>query len=232
MDKDSGSIGGLRKPPPVTRKLYYASMVCDITGLMLSLLIGFKMLLMMLVYVGVSKAYSWKRIRLKKYPWFGWIVVILFQGGYTFLLVNMASENLFESSWFTGKNIACMFIASLLIGSYYPLTQIYQHEEDSRRGDYTISYRLGITGTFIFSGILFFLSCTIAFFYFQTYYNFKHFVIFISCLLPTVFYFFYWLIKTTGDKKFADYDHTMRMTFISSACMIICFSILFFINYR
>ncbi|MFI5220245.1 MAG: prenyltransferase, partial [Bacteroidia bacterium] len=120
MDEDTGSIGGLKKPPPVTRKLYYASIVCDITGLLLSLLIGFKMLLLMVVYIGVSKAYSWKRIRLKKYPLFGWIVVMLFQGGYTFLLVNMACENIFNASWFTGKNIICMLIASLLIGGYYP----------------------------------------------------------------------------------------------------------------
>ncbi len=232
MDEDTGSIGGLKKPPPVTRKLYYASIVCDITGLLLSLLISFKMLLLMVVYIGISKAYSWKKIRLKKYPLFGWIVVMLFQGGYTFLLVNMACENIFNAAWFAGKNIICMLIASLLIGGYYPLTQIYQHDEDGSRGDYTISYRLGITGTFVFSGILFLLSCAVAFFYFQAYYEVKHYVIFISCLFPVIIYYFYWLNKATGDKKFADYDHTMRMTFISSTCMIICFSTLFFINHK
>src|SRR5205085_6047166 len=97
------------------------------------------MVILMLVYIGVSKAYSWKKIRLKKYGVTGWLVVMLFQGGYTFLLVNMASENRFGISWFDYKHIECMLIASLLIGGFYPLTQIYQHEEDSQRGDFTIS---------------------------------------------------------------------------------------------
>jgi hypothetical protein len=43
-----------------------------------------------------------------------------------------------------------MSVASLFIGSVYPLTQIYQHEADKKDGVTTISYKLGYVGTFFF----------------------------------------------------------------------------------
>ena len=231
MDNDKGSIGGLKNPPPATPKLYYASILFDSIGLLLCLLINWKMLLLMLIYISVSKAYSWRKIRLKKFGITGWLVVILFQGGFTFLLVNIAVENLFNALWLSDKNIECMLLASLLIGGFYPLTQIYQHEEDSERGDYTISYKLGVTGTFIFSAILFLVACAVAWHYFNYFYNIQHFEIFIACLFPVVIYFLYWFLLSIRDKKFADYSHSMQITMISSSCMIICYSILFYLNH-
>lgn len=230
MDRDKGSIGGLRNPPPVTRKLYTVSIIFDSVGLLLSLLIGWEMLLLMLVYVGISKAYSWHGIRLKKYGWTGWLVVMLFQGGYTFLLVNMASEDLFRREWFNMQNLLAMLIASLLIGGFYPLTQIYQHGEDSGRGDMTISYKLGIKGTFLFSAALFLVACATAWYYFRQFYTTEHFFVFAGCLLPVAVYFLYWFSKTLRDRTFADYTHAMRMTLVSSICMIVCFGVLFFMN--
>src|ERR1043165_5294847 len=47
MDKDTGSIGGLEHPPPVTAKLYYASIVCDVFGLLLCSLSGWRNALVM-----------------------------------------------------------------------------------------------------------------------------------------------------------------------------------------
>lgn len=230
MDKDKGSIGALKNPPPVTIQLYHASILIDSIGLLLSLLINIKMFFLMLVYIGVSKAYSWNKIRLKKYAYGGWLVVMLFQGGYTYLLINMGIENNFTDSWFTEKNILAMILASLLIGAYYPLTQIYQHTEDSERGDYTISYRLGTRGTFVFSAALFCIATILAWNYFISFYSMQHFLVFISCLVPVVLYFFYWFITVLKNKEKADFTNAMRMTFISSTCLIICYSVLLYIN--
>ena len=231
MDEDKGSIGGLKHPPPVTRKMYEVSILFDAVGLSICTFISFKMTLLAILYIMVSKVYSWKRTRLKKYAVTGWLIVMLFQGGYTFMMVNMATENIFNNSWFTGKHILGMFIASLLIGGYYPLTQIYQHEEDKGRGDMTISLKLGITGTFIFSGILFMIAAVTAFYYFQLYYSIKHFIIFISCLVPVITYFLYWFFSAFSNKLNADYQHAMRMTLLSSCCMITCFCILIYLNH-
>ena len=231
MDEDKGSIGGLKNPPPVTKKLFYASILFDSVGLLLCLLVHCELFLLMLVYVGISKAYSWKKIRLKKYGFTGWLVVMLFQGGYTFLLVNMPVTNMFDLNWFNEKNLSAMILASLLIGASYPLTQVYQLDEDSARGDMTISYKLGIKGTFIFTGMLFVAACIFAWKYFEHFFSVLHFDIFILCLLPVMGYYFYWFRKVWKDKSSADYSHAMRMTFVSSLCMILCFSILFFLNH-
>ncbi len=230
MDKDTGSIGGLKNPPPVTPKLYYASMVMDITGLLLCLLAGWQNVVTIAGYVAFSKAYSWHGIRLKKYPYMGWLMVAFFQGGYTFLMANMAAVDVFDARWFTARNLYGMLIATLLIGAYYPLTQIYQHDEDSSRGDLTISYKLGITGTFIFSAVLFMGGFGVAYLYFTRFYSLKQFIAFGLAILPILFYFIYWALKTMKDKRYADYEHAMRMTFISSVCMVFCFVVITLIN--
>lgn len=232
MDKDKGSIGGLKAPPPVTIKVYYASIIFDVIGIALCLLVSYKLVLLILIYVLTSKAYSWHAIRLKKHGILSWFIVALFQGGYTYLIVNMCSENNFTPTWFTPKNFEAMLIATLLIGGFYPLTQIYQHEEDSSRGDFTISYKLGIIGTFLFTALLFVVANGISFNYFITYYTLKQFFLFNACLLPVTIYFLYWFFITLKNKIFADFDHSARMTLISSFCMIICFSVIFFSNHR
>ncbi len=231
MDKDTGSIGGLRNPPPVTRKLYYASILFDIAGMLLTACSGWQNMLLMAGYVAFSKAYSWQGIRLKKYTWLSWVSVMFFQGGYTFMLAKMAAENHFSADWFSAKDLECMLIASLIIGGSYPLTQIYQHEEDSHRGDYTISYKLGINGTFTFTLVLFSISVIIAWHYFTAYYNLDHFFVFVACIVPVMVYFLYWFVKTLRNKAYADYTHVMLMNKISSACMTICFTALLIIDH-
>ena len=231
MDKDTGSIGGLENPPPVTRKLYYASIIFDIAGLLLCAFAGWQNVLVMAGYIAFSKSYSWYGIRLKKYTYLGWFSVMFFQGGYTYMLANMAAVNQFGSNWFTPKNLECMLFASLIIGGSYPLTQIYQHGEDSQRGDFTISYRLGIMGTFIFTAAFFSAGAIVALHYFISYYTLLQFFIFLSCLSPVMIYFSLWFWKTAKNKKFADYRHAMFMNKISAVCMVICFTIILIINH-
>jgi 1,4-dihydroxy-2-naphthoate octaprenyltransferase len=57
-----------------------------------------------------------------------------------------------------------------------------------------------------------------------------HFFVFLGGLLPVIAYFIYWFIKTTGNESYADYDHAMRMTRLSACCMVLCYSILLWLN--
>lgn len=235
MDKDTGSIGGLKNPPPVTRRLYYASIVFDVAGLLLCSVTGWRNTLIMAGYVAFSKAYSWYGIRLKKYTYLSWISVMFFQGGYTYMLANIAAQNHGDISvgleWFTSKNLEAMLFASLIIGGSYPLTQVYQHEEDSSRGDFTISYRLGIIGTFIFSSVLFVAGTATILHYFTAYYSLSQFFTYLACTAPVLVYFTYWFAGSVRNRQFADYGHSMLMNKISSTCMIICFAIIFIMNH-
>ncbi len=231
MDRDTGSIGGLEKPPPVTKKLFYASIIADTIGLILCLFISLPLTGLMLLYMLASKAYSWHGIRFKKYAIGGWMIVMVFQGGFTFMLANMAASGVFGAEWFSQKNLECMVFASLIIGGSYPLTQIYQHKEDSERGDKTISYLLGIKGTFLFTALFFTLGTGVAFHFFNRYYGIIHFALFIVCTIPVVSYFFNWFRLAIKNSAAADFRHTMQMNKISSVCMIVYFLLLLFLNH-
>ena len=87
FDRDENSIGGLRKPPPVSENLYWVSLSLDLVAILLGLVISWQFSLMLLIYGLVSKAYSHPSIRLKQYPWISWIVAGLFQGLFTFMYI-------------------------------------------------------------------------------------------------------------------------------------------------
>ncbi|MDQ3190473.1 MAG: UbiA family prenyltransferase [Bacteroidota bacterium] len=225
MDKDEGSIGGLKKPPPATRKIYFASIIFDIFGLLLSLFIGFDLFLAVLIYITVSKLYSWDKSRLKKYGILSWMVVLIFQGGYTYFLVNYFSSP-GNQGWFNNYNISAMLIASLFVGAYYPLSQIYQHKEDIKRGDKTISSMLGIKGTFILSFLLFAGVNILLLLFFISFYNIFYYFLFFLFLSPVATYFIKWMNDSIKDSRNANYDRTMKMNTISAFCMSACFLIM------
>src|SRR5206468_3862777 len=98
------------------------------------------------------KAYSYDKIRLKKYPFISTITVVFFQGFFTFLMVQLGS-GIPASIYFSGANLILALVSSLFLCGSYPLTQVYQHKEDRKRGDETLSLKLGLRGTFLFSAI-------------------------------------------------------------------------------
>src|SRR5690349_20205625 len=142
MDRDTESIGGLEKPPPPSKELYITTIFLDITGLLLSLIISPLFASVMILYIAASKAYSYRGIRIKKLPVTGYLTVIIFQGALTFWLVYYGS-NADHSLFVPWQG---MVICALLIGGFYPLTQIYQHQQDLNDDVETLSYKLGYTG--------------------------------------------------------------------------------------
>ena len=230
MDKDTGAIGGIEHPPPVTRNMYYVSIFVDVAGILICALAGWKLTLVMCGYIGFSKAYSWDKIRLKKYPYLGWLSVAFFQGGYTFMLGSMTATNNVSGTWFTAQHVEAMAMASLIIGGSYPLTQIYQHEEDGGRGDRTISYILGVRGTFLFSALFFTAGAGVALHYFSRYFGISHFLIFAVCLSPVIVYFSSWFAAAMRNSSAADFTHAMRMNRISATCTNVCFLLLLLVN--
>ena len=228
MDQDETSIGGLENPPKPTKKLFYVSVIFDVIGLFFSLLVSFSFFTCILFYLLASRAYSYKGIRLKKFPIIGFLTVVFFQGAFTFWMVYLGvSKNIVELSATTIWVLAsCLF----LIGGIYPLTQIYQHEADKASGDITISYKLGIKGTFIFCGILFFISNLLLFFYFNSIQRIEHFMLFQLFLFPVIFYLLRWFLKVLKNEREASFKNTMRMNFIASTCMNLFFITLLILN--
>jgi 1,4-dihydroxy-2-naphthoate polyprenyltransferase len=123
-----------------------------------------------------------------------------------------------------------MSIASLFIGSIYPLTQIYQHEADKKDGVISISYKLGYIGTFVFSGILFAIAIFLLFYYFSLKHQQFDLVLFIIMILPAAYYLTVWFNKVRNNIVHANFENTMKMNLLTSVCMNLYFSILIFIN--
>ncbi len=114
--------------------------------------------MMILIYGLVSKAYSHPSIRLKKYPILGWLTVGLFQGSFAFLMCYVGINNFELESLMQNKIIIPAILTTVMLLGNYPMTQIYQHEEDAKHGDKTMSMLLGIRGTFIFVQVVFALA--------------------------------------------------------------------------
>src|SRR5215203_368041 len=78
MDRDETPIGGLEKPMQPTRQLFYMSLVMDAVAILASLFIHLIFALGILLYIIASRAYSYRGIRLKKYPFTGFFTVFIF----------------------------------------------------------------------------------------------------------------------------------------------------------
>jgi len=228
FDKDEKSIGGLKNPPPVNKGLYFLSLLFDAIALILGyFLINLSFALMLLIYGLVSKAYSHPDIRLKKYPIAGWFIAGLFQGLFTFLMCYVGINNYTFEDLSNPSVLIPALLCTVMLWANYPMTQIYQHEEDGKRGDETFSRMLGIRGTFYFVGAVF-GGVTIGFVaYFINYFTSTQAVIFVVALSPVVLYFLFWFLKVVKDESKADYTHTMWLNFISATCLNIFFLYLF-----
>ncbi|NOW96652.1 UbiA family prenyltransferase [Mucilaginibacter sp. SG564] len=223
FDRDEESIALLAKPPEVDISLYYFSILLEVVAFLLGFLISWEFAFAVLLYGIMSKLYSHSATRLKKYPIISFLTVFFFQGAFIYYTTYSALSGLsLFRHWDMGFTVAGA-ICSCLIGASYPLTQIYQHAEDSRRGDRTISLLLGYKGSFIFSGVLFALGIALSFYYWRMQGMMLNFYFFLLCALPIFLFFNYWFYKVGQSTKNADYKNAMRMNFLSSACMLLYF---------
>jgi 1,4-dihydroxy-2-naphthoate polyprenyltransferase len=231
QDRDETSIGGLKHPPKVTENLFYATLMLDLLGLFCALFVSAYFFVFVLLLVLVSRAYSYRKIRLKKFPVIGFLTVFLFQGAFTYLIASSAIATFSFGIFFTSKNIICMSVASLFIGSIYPLTQIYQHEADYKDGVISLSYKLGYLGTFAFSAILFLIATVLLFYYFILKHQQISMIIFLVVMLPVLAKFLIWFDKVHKDTMNANFENTMSMNLWTSSCMNLYFLILILNKY-
>lgn len=229
FDKDEKSIGGVKNPPPVSKQLYRTALALDLIAIIIGAIINLNFALMLLIYGLVSKAYSHPSVRIKKYPFLSWFIAGFFQGFFTFMMAYIGLNDFQFENAATMKVIIAALLSSLLLWGSYPMTQIYQHDEDAKRGDRTLSLVLGIKGTFIFTGIMFTLATIAYWFYFKYYYTYKFGIDFILFMIPVILFFNFWFWKVSQDRSKANYSYTMWLNFLSSLSMNIFF-IYFFLK--
>lgn len=82
--------------------------------------------------------YSHPVVRIKKKPVMSWAIVGLFQGALVYMMVWIFGQNLELSNFIKDLNskgspiwLGALFSA-LILWAVYPITQVYQHEEDAK----------------------------------------------------------------------------------------------------
>lgn len=229
FDKDEGSIGGLKNPPPVTTGLYWMALLLDVIAMILAVVkVSTDFAVMIFVYGLVSKAYSHPSIRLKKYAIIGWLVTGLFQGFFTFFACYMALNKVDAISAWQPHIYFPALLASCMLWANYPMTQVYQHAEDERHGDRTLSLLLGVRGTFLFAALFFGLATAGFVGYFYAYYAQRQAMGFLIALSPVILFFLYWLSLIWNHPGKADFRHAMILNFVSATCLIAFFTWLLF----
>ncbi len=219
MDRDETSIGGIANPMQPTRQLFFATVIMDLLAAFLSLLISKWFALAMIVYIMFSRLYSYRGVRLKRFPILGYLTVILNQGTLVFWMVCHGSDQNFA----TAVPWQGMVAAGFLIGGFYPITQVYQHDADVKDGVKTISILLGKRGTFVFCGIMYAIAFSVLFVYFRQQNKLLHFGILQICFIPVIVTFMRWIIKVWKDEKAADFKHTMQMNWLAGTCTSLAF---------
>lgn len=139
FDQDEGDIGYLKAPPKPPEHLLAFSITLLAASVALGFLLPRPFMLINLACVAMSVLYSVPPARLKARA--GWD-----------LLINCAGFGLFTplAGWaLTGRPFSPAILwasagFAFLFATLYPMTQIYQVAEDTRRGDRTLVIRLGV----------------------------------------------------------------------------------------
>lgn len=226
QDRDETSIGGLKHPPKATRNLYNVTLLFDGVAAGTAFFISPAFSAMLIVYILVSRVYSYRGIRLKKYPLGGFFTVFIFQGGYVYLMSLVAISAGPATLVLTEDTFLCMAVSSLFIGSMYPLTQIYQHDADRNDGVLSISCLLGYPGTFYFSVSLFVAGAALLLYYFGKNNQLIALVLFPLLMLPVVVFLSRWFARVRKNAAHASFENTMKANLLSSVSMNLFFLIL------
>lgn len=139
FDQDEGDIGYLKAPPKPPEHLLAFSSVLLAASAALGWLLPRPFFWINLACVAMSVLYSAPPARLKARA--GWDLLINCIG---FGLLTPLAGWALTGRPFTATILASAIGFAFLFATLYPMTQIYQVAEDSRRGDRTLVIRVGV----------------------------------------------------------------------------------------
>lgn len=211
QDRDTGPIGGLEKPPMAGKAIFQLSLWLDLIGTLIAFYLHWKVGLGYVFYILCSRLYSFRGIRLKQYPVVGYLTVIFNQGAMVYAITTWAGTN-----GQTNPDWVGMLASTLLIGGFYPLTQIYQHEADRADGVTTLSMKLGLNYTFVFCAMVNLAAFLMLGGFFLQAGRPAHYVFFILCALPILPRLVQWQKQVRHDPSNASFHALMALNWRAS----------------
>lgn len=139
FDRDEGDIGYLRRPPPVPRYLFAFGVSLMLVGQATAFLLPVEFAWAYAACFLLSILYSVPPFRLKAVAGADWIINMWGFGTLTPYAGWAATGVPLTPSGLIALLAFCPLFAAL-----YPLTQLYQFDEDRRRGDRTLALKLGM----------------------------------------------------------------------------------------
>ena len=144
FDQDDGDIGYLDAPPKPPTHLARFALGLMVVGQGLALLISPRFAIAYALCFAMSLAYSVPPVRLKAVAGADWVINMIGFG----TLTPYAGWAITGRPLPTGMAVVLWSFCALF-ASLYPLTQIYQFEEDAKRGDRTLALMLGMRGSLL-----------------------------------------------------------------------------------
>jgi len=144
FDKDEGDIGYLNTPPALPRYLLHFSLVLLFGGQALALLLPVGFRIAYAICFVLSILYSVPPFRFKAVAGVDWVINMWGFGTLTPYAAWAATGRPLD----TGHGLVLLAFCPLFAG-LYPLTQLYQFDEDRRRGDRTLALILGMRASLV-----------------------------------------------------------------------------------
>ena len=162
-DKDEGPIGGLKSPPKMTSWMWTVSIVMQYIGIIFAFFVGLKFAMIYVCSMILFWLYSTPLARWKGNPILSLFAIGISTGTNSFFMGFLAGGG----EVLTANEGATAIGVALVLLSLYPVSQIFQIEEDKERGDVTFAIQFGfnmvkvffvtmfLSGTFILSLFLY-----------------------------------------------------------------------------
>lgn len=214
-DRDSGPVGGLKSPPPMDRWMWFAALLIQMIGLLIALPAGS----MFVTFYALSMLLFW----LYSSPWTRWkgkpllsLVAIGTSTGFNSVVMGFIAAGGSVMSLSLTLIIAALGTSFILL-SLYPVSQIYQRDEDNKRGDQTFAVQYGYSGVYLFFKIsygvgLLFISAAI--------FRLHLFPGIIFLVLGTLTGLAVWRIMEQLSAEKDDYNKVMRIKYGTSVAFV------------
>ena len=141
-DKDEGPIGGLISPPKMDRWMWPVSMGMHYIGLAWAITIGWNYTIIYSISMLLFWLYSTPLARWKGKPVLSLVAIGGSTGTNSFFLGFLAAGGY----PITFLEDAIALGVALILLSLYPVSQVFQTDEDERRGDKTFAVVFGLKG--------------------------------------------------------------------------------------